>query len=134
MQDFRKLKVWQSSHELVHAAYRASSRFPPSETYALTGQLRRAAVSIPANVSEGCGRGSRPDFAHFLHIAMGSASEAQCLLLLARDLPYLPGDAHTALDGKAIEIKRMLTALLKRVSPGSGGGARPGCTMPRTDN
>ena len=115
MQDFRELKTWQKSHELTRAVYRVTGRFPSAETYGVTGQMRRAAVSVGANIAEGCGRGSRADFARFLNMAMGSASELQYLLLLARDLAYLPQDVHAELDGATSEIKRMLTSLLKKL-------------------
>lgn len=115
MQDFHKLKVWRDSHALACDIYRASGRFPAAETYGLTSQIRRAATSVPANIAEGCGRDSRSDFARFLHIAMGSASEVEYLLLLARDLAYLPADAHAGLEAKAVEVKRMLTAFARRL-------------------
>ncbi len=115
MQDFRKLKVWQDSHALVRDLYEASGGFPARERYGLTSQLRRAAVSVPTNIAEGCGRNSRRDFSRFLQIAMGSASEVEYLLLLARDLDYLSLDRHGALEARVTEIKRMLTAFMKRL-------------------
>ncbi len=69
--------------------YQASAGFPQSETYALTSQIRRAAISIASNIAEGCGRKTETEFARFLQIAMGSASEVQYDLLLARDLGFL---------------------------------------------
>ena len=88
MQDFRDLKVWQKAHNVVLAVYRASAEFPAAERFGLTSQLRRAAVSIPANIAEGCVRSSDADFARFLHISLGSASEVDYYLLLARDLKF----------------------------------------------
>ena len=116
MQDFRQLNVWQKSHALALGVYAASHGFPRDEAYGLTSQLRRAAVSIGANIAEGCGRNSRADFGRFLHIAMGSASELQYLLLVARDLKYLKGDQYEFLDVATSEVKRMLASLIKRVS------------------
>ena len=75
MQDFKKLQVWQKSHDLTLRMYELTSRFPREEMYGLTNQIRRACASIPTNIAEGCGRGSSADFARFLHIAMGSANE-----------------------------------------------------------
>ncbi len=89
MKDFRHLKVWQKSHELTLAVYKATSLFPPDELYGLRSQIRRSCASIPANIAEGCGRNADGDFARFLQIAMGSASELEYHLLLVRDLNLL---------------------------------------------
>jgi four helix bundle protein len=113
LKDFRELKVWQRAHELTLAMYGATARFPKEETYGLTAQLRRACTSIPTNIAEGCGRGSDADFAHFLQIAMGSASETEYQLLLSRDLGYLTQDEYPALQDCVQEVKRMISSLLK---------------------
>ena len=107
MQDFKKLQVWQKSHDLTLRMYELTSRFPREEIYGLTNQIRRACASIPTNIAEGCGRGSSADFARFLHIAMGSANETEYLILLARDLKYLETDMF--------EVRKMLTSLLRRL-------------------
>jgi four helix bundle protein len=75
MQDYRKLTVWQRSHDLVLAIYDATARFPDAERYGLTSQAKRAAVSIPSNIAEGCGRETNNELRRFLFVAMGSASE-----------------------------------------------------------
>ena len=85
MQDFKKLQVWQRSHDLTLRIYELTSRFPREEMYGLTNQIRRACASIPTNIAEGCGRGSPADFGRLLHIAMGSVNETEYLILLARD-------------------------------------------------
>ena len=82
MKDFRNLKVWEKSHQLALAVYKATSTFPRHELYGLT--------SIPANIAQGCGRSGDAELARFLQIAMGSASELEYHLLLARDLGFLP--------------------------------------------
>ena len=115
MQDFRKLAVWRRAHELTLAIYSTTARFPREETYGLTSQLRRAASSVPANISEGCGRGSSADLARFLQIALGSASEVEYHLLLARDLGYLDSDEYAAHQVEVAGTKRMLTSLMQRV-------------------
>jgi len=115
MQDFRKLRVWEKSHHLTLEIYRATVTFPKVELYGLTSQVRRAAVSIPANIAEGCGRGGKADLARFLQIAMGSASELQYHLLLARDLSLLSTPDHKRLTNDVIEVKQMLTALIKKL-------------------
>ena len=84
MKDFRDLKVWHKSHSLALKIYKATSKFPRSELYGLTSQIRRASTSISANIAEGCGRKGNLEFARFLQISMGSASELENLLLLTR--------------------------------------------------
>src|SRR5947209_6396749 len=98
MQDFRNLLVWQKSHELVLQVYRISRDFPREEFFGLTSQMRRCAVSVRSNIAEGCGRGSDPDFARFLIIAMGSSSELEYQLLLSRDLGYVETSMHGPME------------------------------------
>jgi len=111
MKDFKTLLVWQKSYQLALAAYRATARFPKEELFGLTSQIRRASVSVPANIAEGCCRDGDAEFARFLHIAMGSASELDCHLLPVRDLQYLSGETASALERDVSEVKRMLTSL-----------------------
>jgi four helix bundle protein len=115
MQGFRNLEVWHKSHAVVLGVYGATGAFPKEEMYGLTSQIRRACVSIPANLAEGCARGSDADFARFVQAAMGSANELEYELLLARDLGLLAGPVHQKLEPKILEVKRMLAALLKRL-------------------
>lgn len=77
--------------------------------------MRRSCSSIPMNIAEGCGRGTPADFARFLQMAMGSASELEYQLLLARDLEYLPPEDYHTLDRGVVEVKRMLAALIQTV-------------------
>ena len=112
MQDFKKLVVWAKGHELTLAVYKATVRFPKEELYGLTGQIRRAAASIPANIAEGCGRSGRAELARFLHVATGSASELEYHLLLAHDLAFLGDAEYRALEGQVVEVKRMLSSLI----------------------
>lgn len=116
MRDFRQLQVWEKSHQLTLNVYQSTSEFPNSELYGLTSQLRRAAVSIPANIAEGCGRETQADFKRFLNIAMGSASELEYHLILAHDLAYLKDRDYKHLSSHIIEIKRMLTGLIKSIN------------------
>jgi four helix bundle protein len=115
VRNFRHIKAWQKGHELVLQAYRCTASFPDSERYGLTSQIRRAAVSVPANIAEGCGRNSEPDFARFLHIAMGSASELEYLFLVSRDLGFVPADTHNDLERRVVEVKRMLTGFTQKL-------------------
>ena len=116
MKDFHELKVWQKAHELTLAIYRVTARFPREELYELTRQLRRASASIAANLAEGCGRDGDPEFARYCSIAMGSASEVEYHLLLARDLKLFKPGEYEELAPRAIELKRMLTALLQKLN------------------
>jgi len=89
MRDFRKLSVWQKSHALTLDVYQATAPFPRQEVFGLTSQLRRSAAGIAANIAEGCGRSSDKDFARFLTVVLGSASESEYHVLLAFGLGYL---------------------------------------------
>ncbi len=113
MKDFRQLKVWEKAHQLALAIYKTTITFPKEELYGLTSQIRRASMSIPTNSAEGCGRNTDAEFARFLQIAMGSASETEYQILLARDLRFLSENNYTQLQPQIEEIKRMLASLLK---------------------
>jgi four helix bundle protein len=115
MKDFKDLMVWQKSHQLTLAVYRATMGYPKHELFGLTSQTRRCSVSIPANIAEGCGRGSDADFARFLQIAMGSSSELEYHLFLAKDLGFLNEAVYAGLNLEVTAVKRMLTALLKKL-------------------
>jgi len=115
MQDFKKLKVWEKAHQLTLAVYEITAPFPKEELYGLTSQMRRAAASIVCNIAEGCGRVGRADFARFLQMATGSASELEYQLLLAHDLTFLRPPEYKSLETAVVEIKRMLTSLMQRL-------------------
>ena len=115
MRDFRKLVIWQKAHALVLEIYKATGGFPGEERYGLTNQIRRASVSIPSNIAEGSGHGSELEFARYLQLAAASASEVQYQIILARDLGYLAGESYAELAADVEEVKKMLSALLKRV-------------------
>jgi four helix bundle protein len=115
VQDFKKLRVWQKAHNLTLAVYRATSTFPRDESFGLTRQLRRCSGSIGANIAEGCGRNGAPELARFLAIAMGSASELEYHLLLARDLHFLNDESYGELSQGVTDVKRMLASLSRKV-------------------
>ena len=109
MQDYKKLKVWQRAYSLCLSSYQITEPFPAGLKFGLAEQIRRAALSIPLNIAEGCGRGTDADFKHFIQIAFGSACELECCLSLAKDLKVLAEDKQSALDLELTEIKRMLS-------------------------
>ena len=119
MQDFRKLKVWEKAHHLTFAVDKATTAFPRDELYGLTSQIRRNGASIPANIAEGCGRNGDAEFARFLQIATGSASELEYHLLLAHDLGFLDDTQYQQLAADTVEVKRMLSAFIQKLRANS---------------
>lgn|SRR5512138_3452238 len=115
MKDFKSLIVWQKAHELVKFVYSETKSFPKEEQYGITSQIRRAAVSIPTNIAEGCGKHTEKEFAGYLQISMGSACETEYLMLLSLELGYLLQPKYEELEKTIIEIKKMLVSLLKNI-------------------
>jgi len=114
---FQDLVVWQKAHEVVLSVYRFSESFPKRELYGLTSQLRRSAVSIPANIAEGFKKKNRPDKARYLNIAQGSLEETRYYLILAKDLDY--GDnfqLHNQLEEVSKLLESYLSSILNSVS------------------
>lgn len=116
MKDFRQLMVWQKSHELTLLVYEATASLPREELYGLTAQMRRAASSIPANIAEGCGLDGDTELARYCRIARGSASELEYHLLLARDLKFISAESYELLTLRVVELKRMLTGLIQKLT------------------
>ena len=117
MQDFRNLKVWRQAHELTLRVYRLSAGFPSDERFGLTSQIRRCASSVPANIAEGCGRGTPRELLRFLRIASGSAHELEYFLILSRDLKFLSETDHEPAVDLLREVRRMLAGLMRSVQP-----------------
>jgi four helix bundle protein len=115
MQDFQKLKVWEKAHRLAVDIYRSSEGFPKRDGVALTTQLRRAALSVPANIAEGAGKTGNHEFRRFLDIALGSAAETHYHLMAARDIGLLQNDTYDELSSRVVEVRKMLSGLIKRV-------------------
>ena len=115
MKDFRDLLVWKKAHAFTLKIYAVTRSFPREEQYGIVSQLRRAAVSIPTNTVEGCGRSSEIEFARYLEIAFSSACESEYLLLLSLELEYLEATQHKPLGDDVCEIKRMLHGLIKKL-------------------
>jgi four helix bundle protein len=109
---FRDLIVWQKSHALALHVYRVSARYPKTELYGLTSQIRRAAASVPANIAEGFKRASRADKARMLNIAQGSLEELRYYVLLANDLGY---EGDPTLAGGLDEVARLLDAYRRKI-------------------
>lgn len=116
VKDFRELKVWQKAHELTLVVYQLTATFPREELYGLTTQLRCSSSSVAANLAEGSGRNGDAEFARFCSLAMGSASELEYHLFLARDLKLIQPKKYEELAPRATELKRMLTALLHKLN------------------
>jgi four helix bundle protein len=125
MRDFKKLDVWKRAHQLVLEVYKATNTFPKEEMFGLTRQIRRAGASVPANIAEGCGRGSQREFAQYLQVSMGSVTELEYHLLLARDLTFLSEDRHSVLDGEVSGVRRMLSGLLGQVRQAGDPSRKP---------
>jgi four helix bundle protein len=116
MRPHQNLQAWSQSVELVTTIYRTTERFPKEERYGLTSQIRRAAVSIPANIAEGAGRRSPKEFAYFLSNSQGSASELETELIIANNLGYLDDTNLAQLISELERIGRLITGLSRSVS------------------
>ena len=113
---FRELVVWQKSHSLVLLVYKLTSGFPKHELFGLTSQMRRAAVSVPANIAEAFSKKSKPDKARVLNISQASLEELRYYFILAGDLDYLtPAQRQTELD----DVARMLGAYVRAIHSSS---------------
>lgn len=111
--DHMKLTVFRKSDELVVLVYRLTRDFPADERYGLRSQLRRASLSIPTNIVEGCARDSRRDYIRFLDIALGSSAETEYLIHAAHRLGFLDDAAATDARNCALDVRRMLEKLIK---------------------
>ncbi len=114
VKSFKELIVWQKSMQLVQEIYLATSRFPQSELFGLTSQMRRAAIAIPSNIAEGKKRKTRKDFLHFLRIADGSAAELETQIIIAKKLFSQVNFANT--EGLLEEVQKMLVTIIKKLS------------------
>ncbi|MEX1224150.1 MAG: four helix bundle protein [Pirellulales bacterium] len=113
MNDHRKLRAFELADQLVLGIYAATKSFPRDEQFGLTSQLRRAAISIPSNIVEGCGRSSRADYVRFLDISLGSAREVEYQITLAQRLGYMTDDEAAPLSQQASETTKVLTGLIR---------------------
>jgi len=116
MVDYRKYKVWQRAHQLVIDVYQLTSNFPKSEQFNLISQINRAAVSIPTNIAEGCGRQTQKELIRFLYIASGSTHELEYLVFLSKELEFVNDEKVSGILSEISEIKRMLAALIRKIN------------------
>jgi len=119
IQSHRDLVAWQLGVRLAREIYLVSERFPSHEKYGLCNQVRRAAVSVPSNIAEGYGRGTRQDYLRFLRMARGSVFEIDTQLLIARELGYLDQDSHTTIEATLHECGRVLAGLIRSIEAGT---------------
>lgn len=116
IRSYKDLIVWQKAMDLVALVYQATKRFPREETYGLSSQLRRAAVSVPSNIAEGQARQSTAEFRNFLSVARGSLAEVETQLLIAQRLGYLEPVHLEKLLSPHQEVSKMLPALMARLA------------------
>ena len=120
MKTHKDLIVWQKSMCLVVEIYKLVKLLPKEETYALSDQMRRSAVSIPSNIAEGCSRRSQNEFAHFLEISLGSSYEVETQMEIARRLKYVTQDEHKGIINEVQTIEKKLTNLINSIRPVNG--------------
>jgi len=113
LQSYKELKVWQKSIELVIEVYILTGKFPKEETYGLTTQMRRAAVSIPSNIAEGQRRKDIPEYLQFLRIADASSAELETQVIISKRL--YPNLNYSKVDGFLEEIQKMLNVLMRKL-------------------
>jgi four helix bundle protein len=121
MQDFRNLAVWAKSHRVAIDVYVVSARLLSRREFSLRNQMVRAAISVPSNIAEGCGRTGDRELRRFCRMALGSGSELEYHLLLARDLGLLPGPVYEPLATQVVEVKRMLSGLIRSLATDTEG-------------
>ena len=114
---FKDLTVWQEAMNLVEMIYLQTKNFPKEEMYGLTSQIRRAAVSVPANIAEGNGRKSRKEYLQFLSIANGSIAELETHLLIAERIRFMTKEAADQLQTQLQSVRRLLAAMRKSLTP-----------------
>ncbi|WP_282773573.1 four helix bundle protein [Phaeodactylibacter xiamenensis] len=115
MRNFRNWEVWKNAKSLVKIVYQVTASFPDTEKFGLTNQIRRAAVSIPANIAEGAGRRTEKDFKNFLYIALGSAFELEALIDLSHDLSFIKKDRFDELHDRINHIQRQLNSFIQKL-------------------
>ncbi|AWX45247.1 hypothetical protein HME9304_02259 [Flagellimonas maritima] len=113
MKVYAELDIWKESRKLVSTIYTTTNEFSKEETYGLTGQMRRCAISVPSNIAEGYGRRTAPDTIQFLHIARGSLYELETQLYLALDFNYISKPKFNKIIGDIVSCKRLMNGFIK---------------------
>jgi len=116
IKSYKDLIVWQKSIDLTIKVYKITNNFPKEEIYGLTSQMRRSSVSIASNIAEGRNRGTRKDFSQFLRISLGSCSELQTQIEIAKRLNLIKNTDYQEVDSLTIEITKMLNVIISKLS------------------
>lgn len=116
MKPHQKLNAWIDSFQLVKTLYELTNTYPPDEKFGLIAQIRRAVVSVPVNIAEGAARKGKKEFIHFLHIALGSLTELDTLILLSRDLGFISNEKAALLINEMDAIGKMIYGLIKKLN------------------
>ena len=116
----KDLDAWRRGLDLVEVVYKVTKAFPQEELYGLTNQLRRAVVSVPSNIAEGAARGSQKEFIQFLHIALGSLSEVETQLVIAKRLGYL--DSLDSIEEQIQTVRKLILGLIRYLRARDGEG------------
>lgn len=114
IKNFTDLKAWQEGHELVIYVYRLTKKFPKDESFGLTNQLRRAAVSITSNIAEGFSRHSFKEKVNFYHTSLGSTTEVENQLIISKDVGYITDEEFRAAQNRLVTINKLCNGLIKR--------------------
>ena len=112
MNDHKDLSLWQKSVEFVEVIYKLTNKFPDEEKYGLSSQIKKAVVSIPSNIAEGAARNTRKEFAQFLYVALGSISEIETQLIIAKNLGFIEETYENDIN----ELKKMTLGLIKSLN------------------
>jgi len=116
MHNFKELKVWKAGIEISKKIFELTRSFPSEEKYGLISQMTRAAVSIPSNIAEGCGRKSAKEFYQFLNVALGSSFELETQLIIAKEFKYIDQQELDNLSSLIIDIQKMINGLQKSLA------------------
>lgn len=115
MRDFANLQIWHKAHNFTLGIYKITDKFPKQELFGIVSQLRRCASSIAANIAEGCCRNGDKEFAQFLQVAMGSASESKYFLILSKDLGYIDEESFNSFTNQIDEILKMISVFINKL-------------------
>ena len=124
MRDFRHLDAWHKSHAFTLHTFKATEEFPKSEAFGLAANIRRGAASFTMRIAEACGQDTQADFVHGLSRARAAGMELEYSLLLARDLEFMKPDLYDALCSQLLEVRRMLSGLMKSANSPAPENAR----------